>query len=181
MTERLITALNDVCTYLAEGEAWHMRVANQCRKLHIRGLGRWHEAEACGDFKHRECLEKLLMDNCKIETDIEPARIVDSMTTKFNGMSDFKQHFFTWAEREELLISALSTAIDESRLENIELYHKLCCIQKEVQNERMRAEWAYHRLDLAGWNGHDIGVVSMIIHSYFEKEYDGGLIDFNIG
>lgn len=31
------------------------------------------------------------------------------------------------------------------------------------------------------WEGHDIQVVSKWLHEYFEKKYDGSMIDYNIG
>lgn len=179
--QELYTSLNHIATYLSEGEAWHRRAANECRKMFIRGLGRWHEAESKEDEKALICLSKLLQDNIKYSPVVDSTIVANAEKLVMASPADFKAHFNYWLERENKLIMALNAAINESRAINIELYEKLCGIQKEVQNEAMRIEMVYGRFDFAGWNGHDIGVCSKWLHEYFEKEYDGGCIDFNIG
>lgn len=174
-------SLNDICCYLAEGEKWHNKMANECRKIYIRGWGRWHEAESKGDKEMYTCLEKILMDKISYSPMIDAIILDKAMKEKFTSASDFKTHHSHWIMREEKLINALNYAIHESRSVDIEIYYKLCEILKEVQNEAMRVKMVIGRLDLAGWNGHDIGICSYLLHEYFEKCYHGGEIDFNIG
>ncbi|MCL2619361.1 MAG: hypothetical protein FWD97_00315 [Defluviitaleaceae bacterium] len=45
----------------------------------------------------------------------------------------------------------------------------------------MRVRFLIKRLELAGWNGHDIGVVSTIIHCHFEEHPHDKYININIG
>lgn len=173
--------LNKIVTYLSEGEYWHEKAAGECRKMAIRGWGRWHESEAICDAKSRICLEKLLRDKLSFAPEIDMAMVDHASKYIMNGAADFKTHHKLWIEREERLIECLNKAIELSRSVDMELYKELCCLLDEVQNEAMRVRLAHSSLDLGGWNGHDISVKSKWIHEYFEKEYSGGKIDLNIG
>jgi len=80
------------------------------------------------------------------------------------------------------LIEKLNIAISEARLINIEIYEKLCHIQKMAQNEAFRVDLVINNLAFAGFNGHDITVKSKWLHKYFEHCHKlGDVIDFNIG
>lgn len=173
--------LDMICTYLWQGEAWHERAANECRKMHIRGLGRWHEAEAKYDGKSRICLEKILQDKLQYAATIDIMPISNALTYSMSNASDLKTHFHMWIDREHTLIKELDHAIHKAAKVDMELYKELCGLVNEVQNEAMRAQMVYDRFEFAGWNGHDIGVCSMVLHKYFEHEYDGGTINFNLG
>lgn len=50
-----------------------------------------------------------------------------------------------------------------------EIYDNLCCLWAETSMEAKRAKMLYKRCELAGWNGHDEGIISMIIHHFYEK------------
>lgn len=173
--------MDEITTYLWEGEAWHEKAANETRKISIRGVGRWHEAEGCYDAKERVCLEKLFRDKLGYAPMVDMASVDKAYKYTMTGPQDFKNHFQIWIDREKKFIECLDAAIAQAGMVDMELYKKLCCLVDEVQNEAMRAKMVHDRLELSGWNGHDIGVVSKWLHEYFEKEYDGGKIDFNIG
>lgn len=172
--------LDEICAYLWEGEAWHGKMANESRRMHVRGVGRWHEAEACDDYKSRVCIEKILCDKlhryCTPDVDISS---VYKMELK--NMDAFKKHFGEWIQREERFIMVLSQALPLAATHDIELYKELMCLLDEVQNEKMRAQFFVDRVGMKDWDMHDLGVVSMEIHDYFENHYNGGKIDFNIG
>jgi len=175
-------ALNYICSYLNAGYTWHKRIANQCRKIHIRGWGRWHDCEADGDSDHLICLEKLLMDKLKYAPTIDMKRAEMASTAKLDNLNDFKDHHRTWKKHEQEGIAALNYAVNASRSVDIEVYYKMCALLDEAQKEVMRLEMAYDRLEFGGWMGHDIGVCSMIVHKYFELEHkDGHDINFNLG
>lgn len=178
MTETLQEHLNEICSYLIEGEIWHRRAANSARMNALRGWGRWHDAESCGDSEALMCLEKILVDHLDFIPTYYQDNVIKAM--KYT-ITDIKGHHREWAEREDRLIMSLNGAIEEARMVSMCLYDKLCKLQHETQNERMRIDMIYKRLDLAGWNGHDMGVCSMVLHKYFEHEYDGGEIDINLG
>jgi hypothetical protein len=181
--EQLKTQLNSILTCLTEGAEWHRRAGNECRKLHVRGWGRWHEAEAECDAKAAICLSKLCVDipDINIVPSVHNAYIQKAQAYQIRDMIGFKEHHDTWVEREQAFINVLNEAIALSRDVDIKLYEYLCKLCKEVQNEKMRVEWTVGRLSLADWHGHDLGVCSMVMHDYFEHKYDGGEIDFNIG
>ena len=170
-----------ICSYLVDGEMWHRRAANECRKLGVRGWGRWHEAEAEGDSHLLTCLCKLLVDNCNYIPKLDMTGANKSAAYSMSNLGDFKNSHEEWIQRETMLIDILNNAIHESRSANMEVYYKLCGVQEEVQNEAMRVEWIARRLGLSNWNGSDLGLISMKIHKYFECEYKGGKIDFNVG
>lgn len=191
--ESLKVVLNDINSFLMEGEAWHKRSAGELRKNFIRGWGRWHEAEACFDEKFGLEFSKLCGDipNIKLIVSadlsiIQKANnytikdIVNLETEKFDP-EPLKEHHKAWRAREQRFINALNYAISIAGSVNAELYKYLYCMLEEVQNEEQRVAMVQGRLCLAGYSGHDIGICSMLIHKYFECDYDGGKIDFNIG
>lgn len=174
--------LDHICSYLAMGEMWHRKAANECRKLALRGFGRWHEAESCGDADSLTCLSKLVMDKLMYAPKLDMQMVGKAESYSMNNIGDFKAHFSMWSENESELIECLNKAINLSRAMDIELYNKLCHITDEVQNEKMRIRLAHDRLNLGGWQGHDLGVVSMVMHSYFQNEHkQGSMIDLNLG
>ena len=174
--------LDDVCSYLSMGSHWHRRTANECRKLAGRGFGRWHEEEGLGDYTSLSELCKILMDKLDYAPAIDVSMLDAAEKFAMNSLNDFKAHFGLWQDSESKLVVCLNHAIHESRAVDIELYEYVCCVAREVQNERMRARMGYDRLELGGWNGHDIGVVNMVLHEYFEKHHkQGEMIDFNLG
>lgn len=179
--ETLQQHLNTIATYFSEGAAWHRRAANECRKLHIRGWGRWHEAEALYDFKAHLELEKLVRDNLQYAPVADVNYLVRAYAFTIDSMEGFKAHHQSWIDRENLFTQALMAAIEDSRSINIEVYKCLCCIAEEVQNEAMRVAWVHESMAMTGWNPHDLSVKSKWLHDYFECHYDGGKIDFNIG
>lgn len=182
MAEELKQRLNEISTYLSEGEAWHRRCANELRKMpNKRGFARHHDAESECDSKTRLKLDKLMMDNLKHSPTVDTAYVSRAESYAINGLEGFKQHFKAWVDREGTFLKSITTAIDLVRAEDIEIYSCLCCLSKEVKNEKIRAEWLYMGLEDAGWSGHDIRVVSKWLHDYFECKYDGGIIDYNIG
>jgi hypothetical protein len=170
-------AFNDIATYLTDGYIWHKRMANMIRKAGIRGVARWHDCEACGDAKELECLEKILGDRFGFYT--VAVLMPESVTANF---TDLKTHFAAWVQREQRLIDALNYAINEMRDTDACLYDKLFCMFHEVQDEVIKVKLVERRLEFAGWNAHDVGICSMIIHKYFEKDYKQGEdINFNLG
>lgn len=175
-------ALDHIYTYLMEGQIWHERMANQCRKICIRGWGRWHEAEALGDICCSMKLNKIIMDKLWYTPKLDVTKLDKPSKDTLSGIKDLNTHHKVWIEREEKLIHCLNYAIHEAREKDIELYKKLMCLQEEVQNEKMRVELIMGRLSLKPDDGHDIGVISKCLHEYFEHEYkQGEPIDFNVG
>lgn len=177
----LYMALNEICTCMSEGEIWHRKSANECRRMAVRGWGRWHDAESCGDKRIHDKLDKILMDKLMFTPEIDNKMVERANNYMISNMGEFKSHHKHWVDREESLIMALNIAIRKAGSVDMELYQELCCIIKEVQNEVMRVKMTYARLDMGGWTGQDIGVCSKWIHDYFDKEYDGEDINFNIG
>jgi len=172
--------MDEICKYLWEAEAWHNVMANQCRRVSVRGLGRWHECESMYDAQSRQCIEKILCDklnwSCTPIVDLTPI-----LKMELRDLGAFKKHFDMWIERETEFANILSCVLPIAAKEDIELYKELMCLLDEVQNEKLRASFFVKRMGLKDWDLHDLGVVSMVIHNYFENEYKGGKIDFNLG
>lgn len=179
ITPELTSSLNEIISYLAEGACWHNRAANQLRKLALRGFARLSDCEAKDDFCARQCLEKKLVDNLGFIATAQTNGSAMAEQYTLNSLGDLKGYFHTWCEREQKLIKSLNTAINASRDISICIYEKLICLQHEVQDECMRAELLYERLDMAQWAPHDIGVVSKWLHDYCENH--PGDLDFNVG
>lgn len=181
-TGELYDALNDICTYLVEGQAWHLKAANECRGIAIRGIGRWHDKEAEGDFNALDPLVKLLGDRLNFKAKIAYPRVERSQNFEIRNIEEFAKHFHVWIDRENEFLKALNFAVSKSGAVDMSLYQCLCKLTKEVQDEAMRARMVYDSMDFAGWNPHDISVKSKWIHEYFEHDYKPGEdINFNIG
>lgn len=180
--EELKLRLNEIGTYLSEGEIWHRRTANELRKLpNKRGFARWHEAESEYDQCEHLKFDKLIRDHLKYAPAIDTAYVSKAEMYTISDMAGFKQHFQSWIARETAFLASVNAAIEHARDADMELYHCLCSLAKEVKNEAMRAEWVYMGLEETQWSAHDTRVVSKWLHDYFECEYKGGEIDFNIG
>lgn len=174
--------LNDIATYLYAGTHWHMKAANGSRKNLIRGFGRWHDCEAKGDFCALQKLEKVVQDKLGYTPMVDMETVAKAEAYTMNDSNTFKMHFDIWDKNETELIECLNHAIHKSRTIDIQIYKELMCLEKEVQDERMRAKMAKDSLAFGGWSGHDISVKSKWIHEYFEKDHeDGGEININLG
>lgn len=180
--EELRQRLDEIATYLSEGEAWHRRTANELRKLpNRRGFARWHEAESECDQHFHLKLDKLIRDNLKYSPAVDMSYVSRAETYSVGGAQGFKDHFAAWIARENVFLAAINSAITYAGQQDMELYQCLCALAKEVKNEALRAEWALLGLEDTQWSPHDVRVVSKWLHDYFECNYQGGTIDFNIG
>ena len=180
--KELLTLLDEICTYLYCGAHWHLKAANACRKILIRGFGRWHDCEAKGDFCALLKLEKVTQDKLGYMPKVDMEMVSKAELYTMNSMEDFKNHFRMWEANESELIECLNHAIHKSRTIDIQVYQALMCLEKEVQDERMRAKMAKDSLMFGGWSGHDISVKSKWIHEYFEHTHkDGEDININLG
>lgn len=174
--------LDEIATYLYAGTHWHMRAANYSRKNLIRGFGRWHDCEAKGDFCALQKLEKVVNDKLGYMPHIDMEAVSKAEAYAMDDPNAFKMHFDIWEHNESELIECLNHAIHKSRAIDIQIYKELMCLEKEVQDEKMRARMAKDSLAFGGWNGHDISVKSKWIHEYFEHEHkDGEDININLG
>lgn len=182
LTAQVISNLNDVCSHLAVGSAWHKRAANEVRKFYItRGWGRWHEEEAECDDLALTCLTKILKDNVKFIPTLNTTSLAKAYNYTLADFEAFKKHHTDWIEREERFIVALQVTRAAVIDVNFELYEKICKMLPEVQNETMRVDWVHGSCTMTNWEPHDVKVTSRWLHEYFEHEYKGGKIDFNIG
>ena len=149
MDENLKQYLDRITVSLEEGALWHKKAANECRNFGVRGLGRWHDCEAAGDFETLVCLEKLLGDNVNYYKTSRPELDVVS-GVNIRNQQELKAHFASWRNRELVTTDAIASAIPLMREENIELYEKLCCIQKEIQNEIVSVLRVHDSFEFAG-------------------------------
>lgn len=180
--QELYDALDDICTYFVEGSAWHLTAANQCRKIAIRGMGRWHDCESEDDKKSLDGLLKMLGDRLQYNAKIAYQHVERAQEMEIRNLDDFIKHFHTWIDREKEFIEVLNFAVSKSGAVDMELYQYLCKVVKEVQNECMRARMVFDSFEFTNWQPHDISVKSKWIHDYMEYEYPkSGDLNFNIG
>ena len=173
--------MDKVCTELYTGATWHGRMANEFRKNGLRGFARWAEAEARGDFKSRACLEKLLCDNLDYCPVIDTTNATKAVMFEISGVQGLKPTLEKWYHNEKEFIDILTQAVRESTTINMSIYKELCGILEEVQAEAMRVKMCDKRLNIAGYNGHDIGIVSYLLHEHFEKTPDDRYVNVNLG
>lgn len=178
----LYKALDDICTYLVEGEAFHLKAASECRKFAVRGFARIHVGESEGDKKLLDHLAKLLDDRLQYQCKIDYSHVEEAQKMKIRNMENFKNHFHDWIDRENDFLRALNFAISKSSAVDMNLYQYLCKMAKEVQEEVMRARMMYDNLAFAEFQPHHILVVSKWLHDYMEHEFPKtGDMNYNIG
>lgn len=179
---KLYSKLDEICTYLYRGVHWNAKAANACRKIAIRGLGRYHDHDAKYDFCELQCLEKIVGDKLMYMPKVDMQVVTQAEMYDMANLNDFKAHFKMWMDMEDELDECLIHAIEKARVVDMQIYEKLCCMSAHAQNNCMRIRMIYDSLDFAAWQPHDISVKSMIIHKYFEHEHkDGEEINVNLG
>jgi len=174
--------LDCVSTDLFTGSAWHLRAANQMRKIGLRGFGRWHEQGSCHDHKKRICLEKFLIDRLDYIPNISISSAGDAVSLSMESAADIKPHLVHWLANEQEFFKVLAEAVRMAASVDMCVYEKLACILSGVENECMRIKFCMKRLELTNYGGHDLGIISMIIHDWLEKnEGNPDALDWNLG
>lgn len=158
-----------ICTRLGYGALWHKRLASQLRKIGIRGEGRKFNVEGEGDYCNSAELEKLLGDNIDYYPEINTSEYQKAVSFTLDSVAEFKPLLHEWIKEEKAFAKLINKAVRYAAEDDAEIYENLCCLWKETSVEAKRAKLLYKRLELAGWNGHDLAVVSMIEHYYYEK------------
>lgn len=176
----LRTCINEVATYLSEGFRWHMRTANELRKMpNKRGYARIHDDQAEEDSKKLIELMKLVRDNMQYAPVADTAYVAKADNYTISSLDDFKNHFKVWMDREKIFIEAITEAINLVRDVDLELYQMFICMGKELKCECSRAEWIMLSLADVEWQPHHMAVVSKWLHE--QAEACPGSLDFNIG
>jgi len=167
--------LDCISTDLFIGAAWHLRAANQLRKMGLRGFARLHEYGSCHDHKKRLCLEKLVCDRLHYapKIDVSDAEHVTSFVLSDPGK--LKPHLEMWRDNEREFAKYLAEAVKLAAGEDMCVYNELVCILDGVQDEVFRIETLLKRLELGGWSGHDLATISRQLHIHFEHHPEKGL------
>ncbi|MCL2071564.1 MAG: hypothetical protein FWH07_04940 [Oscillospiraceae bacterium] len=173
--------MDEICSELFIGEHYHERCANEFRKIGLRGFGRWCDCESKGDYCSRVALEKLLCDRLDYSPRINTAGIDKALTVQIGDLSALKSTLESWYNREADFITILNKAVELSRSVDISIYGALCELLEEVQTEKTRVKMLNKRLELKGYDGHDVGQVSKELHKYFEANPDDKTLDYNVG
>lgn len=163
---KLIDLLNEIVTYLWEGEIWHGKTANESRKFSMRGFGRWHELEAFDDMQSRVNLEKIIRDRMNLSTFVDHSKIINAFSYTIKNMNDFNNHFMVWHKREIMYSECLNEAFSLSRHFDIQLYKSLCEVLDLAQEEIMRVKIVFETLQMYP---NDIRQISEKLHLHFEK------------
>lgn len=173
--------LDHICTMLAKGEVWHKKAANECRKIGMRGMGRYHDAEGMTDAIELFEMGKILCDKMHYYGRVDYTVVAHADTYNIANNADFKRHFGIWDAAEKELAAKITEFLPHAMVD-MDLYKKLTHILHNVQNEIFRLNIVKNSLEFAGWNPHDISVKSKWLHDYFENTWKLGCdIDFNIG
>jgi len=181
MNQEFAALMNRICTELLAGEIYHSRAANEFRKIALRGFGRWAESEARGDMNSRVCLEKLLRDKLGFAPTVDTSSLSNEARVAFANISELPSILQKWIDREKEFSKILTQAMKMAAEIDVEIYRELIELTNEVQTEVFRVKLCGVRLELAGWNGHDLGIVSTILHEHFEKHPDDKYVNVNLG
>jgi len=175
--------LDDISTYLSAGQHWHNKAAQCSWLMAIRGYGRIHEMLGCIDYEDLKCLRKLCTDKLKHVTVIDMDKVAKAEAWEMHDIGGFKAHFKTWHEREEQYMDCINEAVHYARKIDMEIYEKLVCIAKRVQNEVFRVGAWYDNHSMRGWTADSILYNSEIIHKHIEYDVLDMLdvMDVNLG
>ena len=176
MHKEFFKQMDHICSELIKGELWHVAAANEFRKIALRGFARWNESEAIGDLKSRMCIEKLLRDRLSYT----PIISIENPSVLWTSYKDLPEILHKWVAREKDFAEYITSAIGMARDIDIAIYKELISLADEVQNEAMRIKLCGMRLELANFDGHDIGRVNVIIHDYYDQSPECQKADFNI-
>lgn len=172
---------NSITTALLEGELWHEKSAQSCFMIGFRGFGRFHDCESKGDACTRKELSKYLVDNAGIIPVQDVNMVSRAMTYTIKDETMLRTHLESWLAREEGFIETLKSSIAAlSQDKEYTVYKMLCGYLAEVENEHLYVRMLADNLDYVQYSPHHVMIVSMKLHEYFEKHYDGGRIDFTI-
>ena len=173
--------INHICTFLASAEAWHAKMGNECRKMGVRGLGRYHDAESMISAVALYDLKRILTDKLHYNAVIDYNNVAQSESYSVATNADFKKHFTTWIKNKQDLSDKIQGFMPHAMID-MQLYKKMLDILHNVQNSIFRANQVVKSFEFGGWNAHDISVKSKWLHHYFEENWKfGDVIDFNIG
>jgi len=172
--------LNWMATSLVEGEMWHERSALCCYNLGFRGLGRWHEAESCGDEKRRKGFDKYMLDNARLLPIVDLSQSSRAISYGIADKNQLNSHLTHWMDRESGYIAQLKEHIARlSQAKQYSPYKMLCEYLCELENELLYVRILSDNIKF-GATDHHTARVMKDLHKYFECEYDGGKIDFTI-
>ena len=163
-----------------EGEIWHEKSALSCAMLGFRGFARWHTIEAEGDAKTRRDINKYAADNLHIVPTPDLSSLSRAAGYAITEHSQIHKHLSSWISRESGYIESLKEHISKlSAGKHYTVYGMLCDYLAELENELMYVHILAENLSY-GETTHHFIQVSKKIHEWFEREYDGGRIDFAI-
>jgi len=175
-----------VASDLYHGATWHGMAAPQMYKIGLRGFAHLHTYNAHHDFcklygsKSGEGgLLKILSDRLDMYPEIDASDIPKALAVSLNSPADLKPHLEMWCKNEEEFAHILTESVRKSATIDMCVYNELTCILSAVQEEIMRVKILKKRLALADYSGHDLGVVSLMLHRHFEHSPEKGL-DFDV-
>lgn len=181
LDEQLYEVFDHICTCLAEGAMWHMKSANECRNIALKGYGEWHAEESRSDNKTYGEFYQILHDKINFTPNINVAEIDKVNDYKISSLDEFKEHHVKWIKKEESFVKAMNIAIDKVATVDMELYNTLCDMVEDVQGEISLVKYSYDSLAFAEWMGHDVSIKSKYLYDYFTKEHRRGRrINFRI-
>jgi len=173
-------SLNQICTFLAEGNIWHGRAADELRKMpNRRGYARMHESQAAHDARVSLDLHKDIRDILHFTPALDMAYAGKAAIYVIQDFNAFKRHFGDWENRENAYHDAAFEAIEAVRGTDIQIYTRMCQLARHFQEEAWRAAYIFSCLDEEGWGKHHVAVVSKWLHDHDEAR--PGSLDFNIG
>jgi hypothetical protein len=180
--EKLHELLNKVSTELLVGTLWHGKVANECRKISIRGYGRMHEHEANHDFNSRLYIEKILRDKLQFSPMIDTQKLSTALSYSIENIDGFKQLHKDWIERERAFVEVLNELLPLTVKADLQLYKEVCELKDWVEHEIMCIKLLYDRFSATDFYHHDYMRISQDLHEYFENQIkQGEKPNWNIG
>lgn len=178
MKKKLEYKLDEIFSYLARGKKFHYNNSFGLRNMGLRGFANLHDEEAICDFKSMVCLKKLINDRLKWNPTIDEDIAKEYEHYNITNMQEFKNSFQIWQHNETELEDCISETLKLASMEDLCLYKSLIELGNEVQTERFRSEQIFTRLELGGWQSHDLAIVSMMVHKHLE---DHNNLDFTLG
>jgi len=177
MSKEFLKLADYIASDLCYGSMWHTAMSNEFRKIACRGLARFSEVEALGDFKSNLCFQKLLIDRCNYTPQIE----FKIPSVQWSSYKDLPQILQKWEAWETEFAGTLTQAVEMARSIDINIYRLLIDLTAEVQNEAFRVKLCHDNFANSNWDWHHISRANIVLHDYYEKHGDCRKADWNIG
>lgn len=160
--------LNQIFSTLYAGQMFHMRSAEQTRKLGLTGWSLWHEHESQVDVDYMVKLSELLTDKMKMDFSINTDELMTAYNYRPNG--NLEAHHKYWYDREKSFCAKIKEAIKQLDYQDVDIYSLLLAKLGDVQNEMLHIDKINKELTNTAYNAMQVNTLSKELEVEYAKK-----------